>query len=442
VQFLGAVRTIKQDLSSYGVQCIFAVGPFSILFMHGESGSPFNVREAVPVHFFTQEQVSELMGQFSTATGIMLEAGVTADVHELTAGHAGLVCACGRVFEAGGGLQLNGRIQLASWQEFRVRHIIDAVLQWPTVGSMADSVSKMVPSARLLLERALLAGEELLDLTGEPAEVSQASRYLAAEGWLVPVGLIGADLFRLTSPLVRSLAMRQLVKERGRELKVPLPFSSCGQLDVPTALCAALPHFRPATMRTVFAYSSKTSTAPVATFVLPTSKQVPNEAVYHFELFAVLRQWLNLWRHAVLYPEADVLRTSKRDCGTTSELRAASKRYADMLIGPSRSSSLTHILELVASSSSAEIRAHYARAIDYMVSHHTNRGTCITFTAVASASAVLVPSSSLDWPTGLQLGTGLVAVHIVHDLQWTTAEVFWKSAAGSGESIVNLGLCT
>ena len=431
LQFLGAVRTIKQDLGSYGVQCIFAVGPFSVLFMRGESGSPFNVREAVPVHFFTEDEVSELLEQFAVAKGVSLEAGVAADIHELTAGHAGLVCACGRVLESESGLQQDGRISLAAWQDFRVRHIIDAVLQWPTIGNMADSVSKLIRGVRELLEQALLAGDTLLELKAAPANVSNAARFLTAEGWLVAAGAIGTDIYRFTSPLVRSLAMRQLARERGRELLLPLPFfAGTGLLDVPAVLSAALPHFRPAIMRVVSSFSSKLSTAPAAVFGLPIGWQVPNEAVYHFELYSVLRQWLCLWRHAELYPEADVTRIAEE--GTV-------KRYADMLIGPSSLSGPKHVLELVASSSASVIRAHYSRTISYMLSHGTDRGACITFAAVASASAVSsVPSARLEWPTGEQLSSGLVAIHVVHDLEWTVAKIHWESSSGSDAALVKL----
>lgn len=391
--------------------------------MRGESGSPFNVREAVPVHFFTEGEVSELLGQFASARGISLEAGVAADIHELTAGHAGLVCACGGVLDSGIGLQQGGRVSLAAWQDFRVRSIIDSVVQWPTIGNMADSVSRMIPSARKLLVEALLAGSATLQLSSASTEVSEAARYLASEGWLVAAGAIGTDCFRLTSPLVRSLAMRQLAKDRRRELTASLPFADNGQLDVPTALSTALTCFRPVAMRSVSAFSTKISLAP-AVFATPDDKRVPSEAVYHYELFSVFRQWLGFWQHAQIYPEADVA-------------EIGSKRYADLLIGPSGSGP-RHILELVASSGAADVREHYSRTIKYMVSHGTDRGACITFTAVAFASDTSVPAARLEWPAKSQLDTGLVAVHVVHDLGWTAAQVYWKSAAGKGASKVDL----
>lgn len=439
------MRTIKQDLESFGVQCIFAVGPFSIVFMRGESGSPFNVREAVPVHFFTLSEVSALLGQFAAAKGVSLEAGVAADIHELTAGHAGLVCACGRALESAVGLQEHGQVKLTAWLDFRARHFIDAILAWPTIGDMARSVSKMIPSARLLLEQALLAGNTPLELATAPSDVSDAARYLAAEGWLVASGAIGIESYRITSPLVRSLAMRRLAKERGHELTEPLPFDAGTEqkLDVPSVLRVALLYFRPTTMRSVSAVSSKTSTAAAAVFELPGGRRVPNEAVYHFELFSVLRQWLGFWGHADLYPEANVMGVVHRGAKVAGMPSAdiEGKVNAGMLISPSRYelSGPKHVLELVASSSGVSIQSHFSRTIEYMVSHCTDRGACIIFTAVASASAVSTPATSLfDLPDASQLNTGLVAIHVVHDLNWTVARLHWLSRADSGTFYVDL----
>lgn len=404
--------------------------------MRGDSGFPFNVREAV--HFFTQNEVSELLGQFTAAKGISLEADVAADIYELTAGHAGLVCACGRALESAPGLRQCGQVKLARWRDFRKQHFIDSVLEWPTIGGMVRSVSRMIPAARLLLEQALLAGNAPLVLKTALPSVSDAARYLAAEGWLVPAGAIGAECFRITSPLVRSLAMHQLAKKRGYELTASLPFlvGIEHQLDVPALLAAALPRFRSSTMRGVSAVSSKTSSALASLFELPIGRKVPKEAVYHFELFAVLRQWLGFWKHAELYPEADVLSAVREQGADATEV--VPKLYADMLIGPSSFSCLNHVLELVASSAPAGIHQHYSRTIECMASHETNRGACVVFTAVASSSAASTPLAGLTWPTALQLGSGLVAVHVVHDLNWTTAVVHWMSAAGNGTFAVGL----
>lgn len=143
-----------------------------------------------------------------------------------------------------------------------------------------------------------------------------------------------------------------------------------------------------------------------------TAGDVPNEAAYHIQLLTGLRQWLTLWSHADVLPEADGNR------------QGTNKRYADILIiGRRVSNPPKHVVELVANTTDADVQQHYTRAIAYMTAHGTDRGTCITFTAVVSAAATAVASASLAWPSEQQLATGLAAIHVVHDLAWTTATV-------------------
>jgi hypothetical protein len=82
------------------------------------------------------------------------------------------------------------------------------------------------------------------------------------------------------------------------------------------------------------------------------------------------------------------------------------------------------VLELVASANEADISEHYTRTLRYMAAHNRARGTCITFTAMRSASdAEAVVTESLTWPTLTQLGDGLEVIHVVHDLACTQAAV-------------------
>lgn len=145
---------------------------------------------------------------------------------------------------------------------------------------------------------------------------------------------------------------------------------------------------------------------------LASKDSVPNEAAFHFQLFTGLRQWLTLWNHADVFPEADVHR------------QGMPKRFADiLLLGRRVQSPPKHIVELVASASVQDIQEHFARTVTYMAAHATDRGTCITFTAVASAADTAVAPATLAWPSQDQLETGLVAIHVVHNLAWTTATV-------------------
>jgi hypothetical protein len=415
---LATVRAIKQNLQQYAIQAMFAVGPFSILFMEGKSGSPFNIREAVPVHFFTAAEVATLLGQFANARGVSLEEGIAADVFELTAGHAGLVCACGRALESRSKVPRPeaGHISLAAWRDFRARGIVDEVMSWPTVGKMARALFTIPPDVLPVLHKMLAVGDAPLMLADDAA---QAATYLAAEGWLVSVGDFSRNVFRVTSPLVRNIALHQLAKRRA-PLAEPLPLDAAGDLVVPVAVATALRYFRRDTMLAAAAVSTQLSRATIAGSRV--GKPVPSEAAYHFQLFAVLRSWLNTLDHALLFAEADSRQSAD---GSGSFPR---KQYADMLLIGRAAGAPKHVLELVASADNADVCAHFARSLSYMAAQNA-RGTCITFTALPTAADVeAVAPASLPWPTSEQLTTGLEAIHVLHDLAWTRAAVHAKRA--------------
>lgn len=417
LQLLGALRDIKQHLADYSMKCVIAVGPFSILFMKGESGSPFNVREAVPVHFFSVGQVSELLQQFAAAQGVVLEEGIAADVHELTAGHAGLVCGCGRALESAVRRE-GGVISLAAWRDFRVTRIVEQVLGWPTMRKLAESVASMPANPRSFLELVLTTGDASTHFVDRDAEMA---RYLAAEGWLAAVGPATDNNFRMTSPLARYIAMQQLASTQ-LHITAPLPLNSADVLIFSNVIPTALGFCSGQVMRDAVTVSSKRSKASAA----PTGMAVPNEATYHFQLFAVLRAWLTHWRHAFVFPEADACVSAT---GSSNQLR---KKYADILLVGRTPGSPKHIVELVASADDADVREHYSRTLAYMAAHAGARGTCITFTAVRTAAEVdAVNAASLAWPADKQRAIGLEAMHVIHDLGWTTAAVHSSSPDGT-----------
>lgn len=63
--FLNTLRGIKQQRAAYCLQSFVGVGPFSILALTGKSSSPFNIRDAVQVRYWTREEVHQLFSQFS-----------------------------------------------------------------------------------------------------------------------------------------------------------------------------------------------------------------------------------------------------------------------------------------------------------------------------------------------------------------------------------------
>jgi len=411
-QFLGTVRAIQQNMDAYGIQCIFAVGPARIPFTEGKSGSPFNVREGVPVRFFSAEQVHALLQQFAAARAVVLEEGIGADVHELAAGHAGLVCCCGWALDTAVTREDSGHISLAAWRDYRARHIVSSAFMLSTVRIMVDSISAMSDDAKALLDFVLAAGDAPITLDDHRCTLAQ---YLAAEGWLLSVGDVSANTYRFTSPLARRLAMRH-ISEKRMHISDVLPLDKEDALIMPAAVETTLKYFSGSTMRAAAAASTTLSAAKVAG--APVGSPVPSEAAYHFQLFAALRRWMSSTDHADVYSEADS-RALVPDAP-----RQPRKQCADVLFIGRKPGAPRHVLELVASANEADISEHYTRALQYMAAHSRARGTCITFTAVRSAlDADAVDAESLTWPTLTQLDDGLEAIHVVHDLAWTQAAV-------------------
>lgn len=228
---------MKQARSQFSIQCVFAVGPYSILTLQGES-SPFSIN-AMAVHFFSEGEVTGLLQQFAQSSGIVVDPAVARDVFKLTSGHAGLVCACGRALESVGELRsicpvddsgspadtsafsmLRPRIQISleSWLRWRVLHIDSRVSSWPTVQHMADSAMKLPALAQAILVRAILADDApiVVEATA-PQSYVDAVRLLAGEGWLKPLGALDSKhRFVFTSPLVRTVAMNKLAAMRSR----------------------------------------------------------------------------------------------------------------------------------------------------------------------------------------------------------------------------------
>jgi hypothetical protein len=176
--------------------------------------------------------------------------------------------------------------------------------------------------------------------------------------------------------------------------------TASGTLDVPAVVLESVASFRAASFLSNSTLSSKTCEI--------SQDRVPNEATYHFELYTVLCLRLcTLCKYGNVFPEADIVETS------------APKRFADILIvGNDASKS---VIELVASASPKSVAAHYRRLTGYM-SVQAASGTCVTFSVSADLSAF--DESKLVWPTHAQRATGLVAVHVVHDIHFCAAIAF------------------
>nr|CAG8471042.1 2575_t:CDS:2 [Entrophospora candida] len=95
---LNTIRGIKGTKKNYAIWSVFAIGPFSILYLNSNNltTSPFNVNEPFQNPNFTLEQVQFLYKQFADEFKLTIDHEVIDDIYMQTNGHAGLVCLCGR----------------------------------------------------------------------------------------------------------------------------------------------------------------------------------------------------------------------------------------------------------------------------------------------------------------------------------------------------------
>lgn len=245
-----------------------------------------------------------------------------------------------------------------------------------------------------------------------------AAQFLAAEGWLRSTGVdASAYVYRIALPLVRSVALAELAKKA--TIAAPLPLGADKQLAFPDVITASLQLFKPAVMRAAAGVSPMVSAASVE--APGVGVRVPSEAAYHAQLARVLSTWLRVRGHTDVFNVADssVLAAGSRSAGVKRK-----KLYADILLVGEAAGAPKHVLEMAASASDGEIAELYGRTVAHMAAHSGARRACVTFTAVVgTADVAAIKPDALAWPTRAQLDAGLVAIHVVHDLRWTTAAV-------------------
>lgn len=69
------------------IKSVVAIGTFAILELTSFSASPFNVREAVQVPYFTLDEVKDLFRQFEERRGISLDDRIVEDIFTRTSGY-------------------------------------------------------------------------------------------------------------------------------------------------------------------------------------------------------------------------------------------------------------------------------------------------------------------------------------------------------------------
>ena len=98
-EFLQILRSIRNDIKSYAIQAIFAIGTFAILHIDSRFSeasnsnltSPFNIKDSIHNPNFTIDQVQALYTEFERDNIITIERGVIQDIHTQTNGYVKMI---------------------------------------------------------------------------------------------------------------------------------------------------------------------------------------------------------------------------------------------------------------------------------------------------------------------------------------------------------------
>jgi hypothetical protein len=289
------------------------------------------------------------------------------------------------------------------WRRYAVHKLPNRALEWPTMRKMVFALRdperyanpqhvELAKQARDLLVYGLLPSPVVVPVREQDTPLAE---YLVAEGAAVRNG---DGRFRVRSDFVRTLVLSKVVGALQRSPPPqPFPFSSSGGVDVAAMLAGALPHFDAAHIKRAKDYCAK----------MVNKVDVPREAAYWAELFAVLVSWK---------PERlslDVEYTRNLEGNSRCDLFLSTEEQAVAL-------------ELMASNTPHEITEHYRRVGDYAAATGASEAWVVHF--IAAECKIRVASSG-DFPAPPE---GVHAIHIIHDSEFQSVSTSrWDADAQS-----------
>ena len=114
--FLEALRAVKQlGTDQCGLHSIVALGLYKCWTNLPYMLSPFDQHWDIP--YFTLKETQNLFTQYTKASGAELEAGTVEHVFDITKGHPGLVCLCGKVIKEKL-VTKSKKLSLAKWKTY------------------------------------------------------------------------------------------------------------------------------------------------------------------------------------------------------------------------------------------------------------------------------------------------------------------------------------
>lgn len=265
---------------------------------------------------------------------------------------------------------------------------------------MVDTLSSPLnhaKSARNLLQTRFLPNGTLTVELDVPEDMNNAN-FLAAEGALLSVE---PSVFRIPSPLVHQLLLERVAsvdRHPAPPLPVPFCYTSKGQpIDTVTMLSHAIEYINPAVIQSAYRISCKKSRMPGSRDQL-----VPQEAVYHTEMYSVLRSWLP--NDVVISTQVNVANTGGQRC--------------DMAVDVSPNYKI--LLEFVANEPIKSIQEHIERARIYATLLNAQEVWVIHFTVKEQSEEFKYPWLSSASPTDIPINI----MHVWHSYPFDQVKIY------------------
>jgi len=239
------------------------------------------------------------------------------------------------------------------------------------------------------------------------------ANFLAAEGILVPAPL--PPLFTIPSSAIHSLLMNNMVPllQHPRPTN-PVPFTHNGNsLDVLQLIKLSLPYFDHFLVTVAFRVAHKQCQVAGPWYLAP----VPQEDVYHTELFATLRLWLSTQLIQVIsHPNSglDLPQTA-----TTQEKRSEAAKKTDIILNLGTSKIL---LELVATATNREVKNHFQRALRDSIALKIQHACVVHFTVIEESIEYKYPFPAPN--------EHVMAIHVWHDVAFSRAKIVYLLDTG------------
>jgi hypothetical protein len=297
-------------------------------------------------------------------------------------------------------------VSYEDWIRYASQLLIRELPGWPTMQKLVETLKKPIAqSSRMLLLTHFLPSNSSITVNEQETPLA---RYLTAEGALV--NKKEPQTYEIPSPLIRNLLLRHLIQEFPLQNvpKEPIPFRNEGtELDVVEILKISLKYFN----RETLSMSSRYAYKRARTAGIKRDMFVPQEGVYQVQLYSVLEKWIQLplqqlSTHISIWSLANVPTL------IGSKEKSLSSKRSDLVLDLNGSK---YLLELLATSSNADISEHIKRTKEYAKALDAQESWVVHFVATMQFD-----TNKLVWPEK-EDQNDVNMMYIFHDLNWKEA---------------------